>query len=162
MAMFVWHDGWFEVAPWTLVAGPEGAERVAQALEARRRVVLDDEAYRGLGAYIGRLTDLSRALDHAGDLIDAAPFVADRAVVNVIANGRDNMGNGAAPARDRLVAAGATVNGVALDGGPDLVAYFLGEVVGGRAAFVLDAASEAEMSDLMRRKLIADLIVAGR
>jgi hypothetical protein len=50
---------------------------------------------------------------------------------------------------------------VALDGGPDLVAYFLGEVVGGRAAFVLDAASEAEIRDLMRRKLIADLIVAG-
>ena len=123
---------------------------------------MDDEARRGTRFYIGRLTDLSKAIDHARELLGAAPFASGRDVVNVIGNGADNMGEEAAAARDRLVAAGATVNGVVLGEDPEILAYFRHEVAGGDAAFVMRAATAGALTGLMRMKLLRDLVAAAR
>jgi hypothetical protein len=159
-AVFVWHTAQVPVAPWTVIASAEDADAVARALEARTDVSLHEEALRSHAYFIGRLTDLSSALDHAGKLLAAAPFPADRAVVNLLGNGPDNMGEPAAPARDRLLAAGATINAVAFGADPELVAYFRREVTGGPAAFVLPDAAGRPLADLMRRKLLLDLVAA--
>jgi hypothetical protein len=143
-----------------VIASAEDADAVARALEARTDVSLHEEALRSHAYFIGRLTDLSSALDHAGKLLAAAPFPADRAVVNLLGNGPDNMGEPAAPARDRLLAAGATINAVAFGADPELVAYFRREVTGGPAAFVLPDAAGRPLADLMRRKLLLDLVAA--
>jgi hypothetical protein len=123
-------------------------------------VNLDEEARVGTPHFIGRLTDLSAALDHAGELLETAPFRAGRTVVNVIANGSDNMGAQAAPARDRLLAAGATVNGVALGSDPELLAYFRAEVAGGSDAFVMPAPVAGDLAGMLRLKFLRDLVAA--
>jgi Protein of unknown function (DUF1194) len=159
-AMFVWHERQFEVVPWTLIATEADAETVARTIEARLAVHLDEEARKGPGMFIGRLTDLSAALDHARALLAAAPFDARRTVVNVLANGSDNMGEAAAPARDRLLAVGATINGVALGGDPELPAYFRTEVAGGADSFVMQAPAAHDLADMLRRKFLRDLVAA--
>jgi hypothetical protein len=160
-AVFVWHTVWVPVVPWTVIATAEDADAVARAVEARTDVSLYEEALRSTTYFIGRLTDLSLALDHAGDLLAAAPFRADRAVLNVLGNGADNTGEPAAPARDRLLAAGTTINAVAFGDDPELIDYFRREVTGGPGAFVLPAAPGRPLADLMRRKLLRDLIALG-
>jgi uncharacterized protein DUF1194 len=157
-AVFAWHQRQFEVVPWTLIASERDAEAVAEALEARMSVDADREA-RSAGPYhIGRLTDLSRAIDHAGALLAAAPVSGGRSVVNVIGNGADNMGEGAAPARDRLLDVGATLNGLVFGGDPGTIAYFRDEVVGGTGAFLIAADGSAAVLEVMRRKFLRDLV----
>lgn len=156
-AVFVWHQRQYEVVPWTVIATERDAEVVAQAVEARITVNAELEAYRSKS---GRLTDLSRAIDHAGALLAAAPS-GGRWVVNIIGNGADNMGEEAAPARDRLLDAGATVNGVVFGGDPDAPAYFRDEVVGGTGAFLIAADSAAVVAEVMRRKFLKDLVAGA-
>jgi hypothetical protein len=111
--------------------------------------------------HVGRLTDLSRAIDHAAALLADSPFDAGRAVVNIVGNGADNLGEPAAAARDRLLASGATVNGVVLNGEPEVLDYFLAEVIGGPGAFVMVAEGTGPFDELMRRKLLGDLMAAA-
>jgi hypothetical protein len=160
VAVFVWHYGQIDVVPWTIIGSADDADAVARMIEARMAVDLDAEARAGQ-LYAGRLTDLSRAIDHAEDLLAEAAFPAGRQVVNVIGNGPDNMGEPAVAARDRLLGAGVTLNAVALGGAPELVAYFRAEVAGGPDAFVLTSPAGAAMAALMRRKLLGDLVAAG-
>jgi hypothetical protein len=159
-AMFVWHDRQFEVVPWRAIGSEGDAEAVARAIEARMTVSVEAEARAGLHFYSGRLTDLSRAIDHARRLLDTAPFAAGRMVVNVLANGSDNKGEGSAAARDRLLATGATLNGVVLGGDRALLDYFRAEVAGGFASFVMPAEADGSFIDLMRMKFLQDLIAA--
>jgi hypothetical protein len=165
VAVFTWHDNYFEVVPWTLVGSRADAEAVARAIEARGVAALGEGASEYGAAFgvrfIGRLTDLSRAIDHAAELLARSPFDADRAVVNIVGNGADNLGEPAAAARDRLVASGATVNGVVLNGEPAVVDYFLAEVAGGPGAFVMVAEGTGPFDELMRRKLLRDLMAAA-
>ena len=53
-------------------------------------------------------------MDYGGELLRAAPFATQHRIVNIVGNGIDNVGEGARPVRDRLVAEGITINGVAL------------------------------------------------
>jgi hypothetical protein len=157
-AVFVWHHRQFEVVPWALIASEGDAEAVAKALEARLAVDPDREARQSGTYHIGRLTDLSRAIDHAGALLAAAPAPGRRSVVNVIGNGADNMGEGAAQARDRLLGAGATLNGVVFGGDPGTIAYFRDQVVGGTGASLIAADGSAAVLEVMRRKFLKDLV----
>ena len=85
-----------------------------------------------------------------------------RSVVNVIGNGADNMGEEAAQARDRLLDAGATLNGVVFDGDPVTIAYFRDQVVGGDGAFLIAADRSAAVLEVMRRKFLQDLVAGAR
>ena len=124
-AVFAWHHGEFPVVvPWTLIASAADAHAVARAIEARLLVDVDTEARANEKFYAGRLTNLSRAIDHAAAMLLAAPYAADRAIVNIIGNGTDNVGEAPAGARERLVAAGGTVNGVVLGDDPLMLDYY--------------------------------------
>ena len=155
-AVFAWHQRQVEILPWTAIATPEDAEAAARVVEARMAVDADGEARRAGGAYIGRLTDLSRAIDHAGDLAEGGG--AGRVILNVIGNGEDNMGEPAAPARARLLAAGATVNGVVLGGDAAVVDYYRSDVAGGAGSFVIAASGTEGLVEAMRRKLVMDML----
>ena len=157
-AVFAWHHGQVEVVPWTLISDARDAERVAAALEARLAVDADLEARRTSVWYIGRLTDLSRAIDHAARLFEGAP-ATERRVVNIIGNGPDNMGEEAAGARDRLIAAGATLNGVVIGHDPGTLAYFRDQVVGGSGAFLIAGDDPDALRGLLLRKFLWDLMV---
>lgn len=161
-AVFAWHHDQFPiVVAWTTIATAEDAEAVARQIEARLLVNVEAEARAGPGFFVGRLTNLSQAIDHATAILRQAPSPTDRSVVNIIGNGEDNVGEGAGPARDRAVAMGIVVNGVVLSGDPGMLAYYRREVIGGPGAFVMSTAESAALVEALKRKFLQDLLVAG-
>jgi hypothetical protein len=158
MAVFAWHHYRFEILHWTVIGSPAEAAAAARVIETRIPVNVDREARSASIRFIGRLTDLSRALDHAATL--EPPTDGGRLIVNIIGNGADNIGEPAAPARDRLLAGGATVNGVVFDADSAVAGYFRREVAGGSGAFVV-VASEENFAEVMHRKLLQDLVAVN-
>jgi Ca-activated chloride channel homolog len=157
-AVFAWHHGHFPaVVSWTLIAAEEDARQAARAIEARLAVDIEREARDRAAFYAGRLTGLTRAIDHARGLLAQAPFEADRAVVNIIGNGQDNVGGDADLARDRLVALGGTINGVVLGEDLAVLDYYRTQVIGGPGAFLLSMHDPATMADVLRKKFVLDI-----
>lgn len=155
-AAFAWHNGPIDFLPWTVIGTAAEAEATARLLEARVAVDVQTEARSLTRWYAGRLTDISRALDHASDL--AASAGGPDLVVNLIGSGADNVGEPAAAARDRLLARGARVNGVVVGGAREEVDYYRSEVAGGPGSFVMAVDGSAALVELMRRKLLRDLV----
>ncbi len=146
-AVFAWHHSQFPmVVPWAVIASEADATAVARAIEARLRVNVETEARANGAFYAGRLTDLSQAIDHAAEMISAAPYATDRAIVNIIGNGEDNVGEEAQVARERVIAMGATVNGVVL----------------GPGAFVISTGEATSLVEVLTRKFLNDFVVAAR
>lgn len=159
-AVFAWHHDQFPVlVSWTLIASEDDARAVSQQLEARLQVDVEVEARRHAAFYIGRLTNLSQAIDHAGELLLAAPFATERSIVNIIGNGEDNVGEAAGPARDRLVEWGGIVNGVVLSPDPAMVEYYRGQVIGGPGSFVLSTRAGADLVEVLTRKFRYDIVL---
>jgi hypothetical protein len=99
------------------------------------------------------------AIDHAARLIAAAPFRAERKVIDVSGDAPDMRGiRPAAVARDDAVAAGITVNALAILGGtPGLAERFGDEVIGGPGAFVMTAEGRADFARAIRAKLVREI-----
>ena len=73
-----------------------------------------------------------------------------------------NFGLPPAVARDRIVAAGISINGLAiLTEEPWLAAYYRGNVIGGPGAFVLAVQDFRSFADAMLRKLVQEIAGAG-
>lgn len=160
-AVFAWHHGQFpEVVPWVLIASEDDAATVARKLEGRLQVNVELEARRDVPHYIGRLTDLSRAIDHATALLEIAPYASERSIANIIGNGADNVGEDAQAARDRALDAGAIVNGVVIGNDPLVLAYYRRQVIGGPGAFAISTVETATIAEAMRRKFLYDIALA--
>ena len=158
-AVFAWHHGQFpSVVAWMTIASPRDAEMAARAIEARRLVDLELEGRAQVEWYIGRLTDLSQASAYADAMLLTAPSTGARAVINIVGNGTDNVGEDPAQARDRFVARGGTINGLVLGDDPEMTAYYRDRVIGGRASFVMSVSRESAMTDALVRKFIADIV----
>jgi len=136
-----------EVAlPWVRLSSPAGAERAAEALEAAPRLPR-------AGA-----TALGEGLAAALGMLARLPAPATRLAIDVSGDGWSNRGRPLAPVRDVALAAGATVNGLAvLNEEPDLLARFEAELIGGPGAFALACADYADFADAFRRKLAREL-----
>jgi hypothetical protein len=157
LAVFIWHERQTVVLPWTVIASEADAEAAAHELESPSVIALSLMPYQPVPGRYGWGTDTSRAMGFAGRLLRTAPSTADREVVNIIGNGMDNVGEGAAAWRNALVAAGATVNGVVFGGNPGTFAYFHAQVIGGQGAFLLAADPEIGIGEAMQRKFLQDL-----
>jgi Ca-activated chloride channel homolog len=79
-------------------------------------------------------------------------------VINVLANGRDNVAEDPRPARDRAVAKGMAVNGLVIGAGRTLADYFRTHVRGGAGSFVLEVTAAPALLDAMIEKLLRDLV----
>jgi hypothetical protein len=131
---------------WTRIASAADAGRFADAVDNTPRVVR------------AGLTAVGEALLATFDLLGAAPADASRSIVDLVGDGSSNAGLPPATARDRLVAAGVTINGLCvLHEEPDLVAYFTAEVIGGPGAFALSCPDYVAFADAMRQKLIREI-----
>jgi len=158
-AVFAWHHGQFPaVVSWMTIASPQDAEIAARAIEARRLVDLELEGRAQVEWYIGRLTDLSQAIDYADAMLLTAPYAANRAVINIVGNGEDNVGENSAAARDRFVARGGTINGLILGQDAAMIAYYRDRVIGGRASFVMSIDRNSAMADAFVRKFLGDIV----
>jgi hypothetical protein len=141
------------VVGWTVIDGAESAAAFAEALLVPPRRAYGSNA---IGA----------ALLFGKTLIEGNLFDGIRRVIDLSA---DSAANSSGPpieaARDEVVAAGITINGLAVlcrhcSGRPisyDLEAAFTDRLIGGPGAFVITADSEATFADAVRRKLILEI-----
>ena len=115
----------------------------------------------------GAATCISRGIDFARALLADAPWESWRRVIDVSGDGPNNEGPPAEEARDRAVAEGITINGLAIEGDPEvarilgpgatLAGYYRDAVIGGPGAFVVTAANSGAFVAAIRRKLILEI-----
>ena len=166
-AVFAWSSGGrFELfVPWTLIASVADAERVATMLRGAPRIDRSGWARHGGRREVPSLgrdlrTDISATIDFAIELALLAPFSSMRGIINVCANGKDNVGADPRRARDRAVATGMTVNGLVLGRIDGLAGYFREHVQGGAGSFVIEVTKPEALAQAMIEKLLRDLVAA--
>lgn len=136
---------------WTRVDSKETAEQFAKEVDETPRF--------GLGG----LTAIGSALLVCEKMLAQLPGPAFRHVIDVAGDGRANDGPAPGPIRDRLAAAGVTLNGLCvLHDEPDLVQSYTREVIGGPGAFALQCRNYDEFADAMRQKLQQEVAFARR
>ena len=135
------------IANWTQIASPADARAFADTVDNMPRVVRAGQ------------TAIGEALLAALTLLSHLPDLPSRRVVNVIGDGRSNDGIAPGPIRDRMAAAGITINGLCiLHEEPDLLTSYTNEVIGGPAAFAEVCPDYPAFAAAMHRKLARELI----
>ena len=130
---------------WTRVGDRTSAEALAASLEAIRRSMLAETA-------------LGEGLRFAINHLARGPYRGARQIIDVSGDGRSNVGAPPAPFRDVAIAAGITINGLAIlndDLTVDL--YYADQVIGGPDAFVVTAHDFDDFARAMRLKLLREI-----
>jgi Protein of unknown function (DUF1194) len=135
------------VVPWRLIDGPEAADAFVNEL-ARA-------PYRRASR-----TSISGALSFAKPLFDGSGYRGFRRVVDVSGDGANNSGTFVTLARDDVLAAGMTINGL-----PIMLkrpnAFTMEDcVIGGPGAFVVPIREREQFKEATRTKLVLE--IAGR
>lgn len=131
---------------WTAMTTPADVAAFAQAVADVPRTVAAGE------------TAIGEALAVAERMFAALPRAPVRRVIDMAGDGRSNAGIRPEPVRDRLAAAGVTINGLCvLHEEPDLLACYTSEVIGGPGAFALACAGYDDFAEAMRRKLLREI-----
>jgi hypothetical protein len=143
------------IVPWRLIDGPESAASVAAEIGAApfRR---------------GMRTSISGAMEFAQPLFDNSGYRGIRRVIDISGDGANNQGTLVVPARDKVLAAGITINGLPImikrPGGfasiKNLDVYYEDCVIGGFGAFLVVVRSVDQFAEAIRRKLVLE--IAGR
>ncbi len=150
LAALFWSETADIAASWTRIADAASAEAFAGHLEGAPRLPRP-------GA-----TALGEGMVAALALLARCPADATRALVDVSGDGRTNRGRPSGPVRDLGVAAGVTLNGLAvLNEEPDLLEHYAAEVIGGPGAFAMPCQDYADFAEAMRRKLLRELREPG-
>ena len=141
------------VVPWRLIDGPEAADAVASEI-ARA-------PYRRASR-----TSISGALSFAKPLFDGSGYSGFRRVVDVSGDGANNSGTFVTLARDDVLAAGITINGLPImlkrpnaftmdiD---NLDVYYEDCVIGGPGAFVVPIREREQFKEAIRTKLVLEI-----
>jgi len=130
---------------WTRLVDADSAAAFAGAVRATRR---SSEG----------LTAIGPALLAAAAAFDRSPEPAQRRVIDISGDGMANFGLPPKVARDRIVAAGIAINGLAiLTEEPWLEGYYRSNVIGGPGAFVVVARDFGSFADAMLRKLVQEI-----
>lgn len=144
------------VVEWTRVDGPEAAAGFAAALTGPPRQAFGRNA---IGA----------ALLDAKRLIDTNDHEGFRKVIDFSGDSPNSFpGPTIAEARQEVIAAGITINGLPITCRfcdtpgryPNLAEIYEDQIIGGVGAFVVEAASDDDLADAIRRKLILE--ISGR
>ncbi|WP_137128082.1 DUF1194 domain-containing protein [Roseomonas sp. HF4] len=153
------------VVPWRRIVGMRDAQAWGEALSTAWAPVPEEAAAEAFPN--GSLTCISRAIDFSRDVLARAPWDAPRRVIDVSGDGPNNEGPPVEEARDRAVAEGTTINGLTIEGDPELARmfgagarladYYRDAVIGGPSAFVVVAEDIRAFGDAVRRKLILEI-----
>jgi len=148
------------VLDWTTIRDAASASGFADRLVAAPR------------SFWGR-TAISAGVDHATQLLAEAPVTATRRAIDVCGDGTNNAGRAITEARDQALAAGITINGLAIinehpaswtfahvqpPGGLDT--YYRQNVAGGPGSFVLVVRDFHSFGEAMTRKLVHEIAAA--
>jgi hypothetical protein len=132
---------------WMVVQDQASATAFAKALVAARR-----PSARG--------TSVSDALELSMRMLETGPYHAVKRVIDVSGDGVNNAGRPVAQVRDEVLAKGITINALAIidySTPQDLDKYFEACVIGGPAAFALQAKGFVDFARAMRRKLVLEI-----
>lgn len=145
------------IADWTVIRDGESAAAFAATLLAAPR------------AFVGR-TAISAALDFSRAYMSKAGVSAERRIVDVSGDGTNNSGRSVRDARDEAVAAGVTINGLAIlnehpnpgyfahtqppEGLPE---YYRQNVIGGPGAFLMVVQDFNSFGEAITNKLISEI-----
>lgn len=144
VAVLFWSARAEVAVPWRRVDAA-GAAALADAIEAVPRLPEP-------GA-----TALGEAMVAGLALLAQAPR-AERLVLDVSGDGATSAGRAPGPVRDLGVAAGVTINGLAVvNEEPDLLAVYRREVIGGPGCFALACADYAAFAAAIRAKLLREV-----
>jgi len=103
-------------------------------------------------------TAIGPALLAAASAFDRLPEPASRRVIDISGDGMANFGLPPSVARDRIVASGISINGLAiLTEEPWLEGYYRTNVIGGPQAFVAAARDFSSFGDAILRKLVQEV-----
>jgi hypothetical protein len=131
-----------------------------QRVGDRRGAAVFAAAVRGTKRSSNGLTAIGPALLAAAAAFDSLPEPAGRRIIDISGDGMANFGLPPTVARDRIVAAGISINGLAiLTEESWLEGYYRSNVIGGPGAFVVVAQDLGGFADAMLRKLVQE--VAG-
>ena len=135
--------------PWTILETEEDGDLFGETLASMPRKLAEGG------------TSISSALLYSAALLSRAPR-AQRLVIDVSSDGRNNVGVPVNAVRDRLVAQGITINALTiLNEWPTLDVYFQNQVVGGEGHFVIPANDYAAYADAIYRKLLREITGPG-
>jgi hypothetical protein len=147
------------VVPWTRIASSADAEAFATRLA--------EPPQRPDPAVVSDLhTSISGGIEFSRRLLSEAPWNATRWVIDVSGDGDNNSGPPVEQARDRAVAEGIVINGLAIANehppfayaGPvPLEDYYRDAVIGGPGAFVILAEDFHGFAEAVRRKLAREI-----
>ncbi|MBO6902724.1 MAG: DUF1194 domain-containing protein [Rhizobiaceae bacterium] len=147
----------YVIVPWTVVAGYEDAERVADMIRT-------GEHNRA------RRTSISGGLRFASDLFAESSFRSLKRVVDVSGDGPNNQGEWVNVVRDELVSRGIVINGLPIMADfeymaafniPDLDVYYERCVTGGPGSFVIPVHDWTLFPEAVRRKLVLEIASSG-
>ena len=147
-------DHFFVVLDWSVIDGPESAGRFAMRLQA-------EEVTRGF------TTSITALMRRAPALFASLPMRTARYVLDISGDGPNNDGGYVLHARERLIRAGVTINGLPIlnerpapSGYPrfeDLAGYFKHCVVGGAGSFQIEAESFDDFAVAIQLKLVQEI-----
>ncbi len=169
---FTWANGEFvSLVPWTRIASAADAEQVAARLRAARgnsavgyvmaaprKSRMRNPVYRPWRT--GGATDVSEAIEHAIEVASAVPFAGGRNVINVCANGIDNIGGQPSRARAAAIAKGMTLNGPILgedEKAGEVAAWYCDHVQAGPGSFVIEVRDFEDIASAMLAKFVLEL-----
>lgn len=146
VAALFWAEAAEPALDWMRLDSPSAAAAIADALEAAPRIPAGGATALGEGMVAG-LAMLGRV-----------PGRAERLVLDVSGDGAANRGRAPGLVRDIGVAAGVTINALAvLNEEPDLLAHYVAQVVGGPGHFAMECADYADFARAIRLKLLREI-----
>jgi hypothetical protein len=150
------------VIDWTVLRDEEAAGGIAASILAAPR------------SFLGR-TSISAAIDFSMERLAAAKVQADKRIIDISGDGTNNSGRAVTEARDQAVAAGVTINGLAIintqanpgyafhtqpPGG--LPKYYEENVIGGSGAFLLQVENFDSFTEAITRKMVTEIANATK
>ena len=138
-----------KVVPWTQIRNGFQARAFADTVAARQQRL-----------YTGS-TGVGTALMFGERAIRTNRFDGRRKTIDISGDGVNNSGSLPEFVRDRVVATGVTINGLAiLNESPFLDRYYERLVIGGPGSFVMTAAKYENVIEALRKKLIREIASA--
>ena len=142
------------VVPWTVVSDASGAERFAEMLANSPL----DPGFNSPPWETG--TSVSRALMFAADMFSTGAGASR--TIDISGDGPSNSGGPLNTARERIIAAGITINGLPIVNAGvrsdfPLAAYYEDCIIGGPGAFTIAVSDPSLFESAIRRKLALEI-----
>lgn len=133
--------------PWTIISNAADIEQLARQIENQPRYLAEGG------------TSITGLMRYAAGVLATAPVVAERQVLDISSDGRNNKGGRPHVVRDQLNQFGITINGLTiLNEFPTLNHYFEKYIIGGYGSFVIVANDYDDFQKAIYRKLLREII----